>query len=123
MTGLRLKQKSKPEGRLQRQIVAGFRRRAQAPGLLFSVPNDLLRDRGQAAGLKALGLEPGAPDLVLVGPDGVAFIEVKTADGELSERQERARAAVDQCGQRYRVVRSLDAFERVAAEVGVSFDG
>lgn len=51
------------------------------------VPNEGKRSAREAARLIALGLQPGAHDLILFLPDGVFLIELKTIDGKVSQHQ------------------------------------
>ena len=73
------------EHRDQCQFVARFR--LQFPGLerlLFAVPNGGKRSKAEAARLKAEGVQPGIPDMMLAVPmRGVPglFIEMKRSDG------------------------------------------
>lgn len=76
-----------PERAIQRAIVDYIA--AVAPEILcFAIPNSSVRTAGGRAGNAVSGLTAGIPDLALVLPGGrVAFIEVKTADGQLSVAQ------------------------------------
>lgn len=56
--------------------------------LVATIPN--MRASGQA------GLTKGLPDLLVIGPNGAGFIELKTATGTPSKHQ---RAFVDICGE------------------------
>ena len=58
--------------------------------------------------LIAMGMRPGAADLVVLVPPGVVFLEVKAPDGEQSERQVRFKERVQAMGYRYEVVRSVE---------------
>jgi len=61
------------------------------------------------AALKADGLEPGFPDLLLIGPSGqIAFMEVKREGGELSEKQLEWEDALAKRGLSIAVVYSVD---------------
>lgn len=74
----------------------------------FAVPNGGNRDKITGAILKAEGVKAGAPDIVIVRNGGaVAFMEVKTSAGRLSNTQVEWR---DWCGTNsvpYAVVRSI----------------
>jgi hypothetical protein len=81
-----------------------------APGLVvFAVINDGLKPKRAAAKHHWMGLLPGIPDLVLVGPNGmVRFLEVKQPGGQLSEAQERVIGELEAGGATVAVVRSVD---------------
>ena len=66
------------EFELQIAIMGQFRWR-RAPGWKgFHTANGEKRDKRTGAKLKAMGVEPGIPDLVFIAPDGRAhFLEVK----------------------------------------------
>ncbi len=62
--------------------------------------------------------QPGFPDLVLVGPGGVEFWELKSAKGRLSHDQEHWRVALQQAGASWRLFRPADwdaIMERIVA--------
>lgn len=68
------------------------RRFCRADWLWWHTPNGEVRDPRTAAKLKAMGVRPGVPDLVLLGPDGrLHCIEIKTHDGRLSDEQSQFR--------------------------------
>jgi len=55
---------------------------------MFHVPNEGRRSLFERYKNKVVGVVPGAPDFVLVAPGGkVAFMEVKTQKGRLTENQ------------------------------------
>lgn len=58
----------------------------QLRGLLFSVPNGGTRNIREAMALKATGLTPGIPDLILLY-NGITGFEFKTSSGRLSPAQ------------------------------------
>lgn len=102
------------ESQIQRQIVSmlsGIARENRF--MFFSIPNENLaskQDRKSAAirmnKLKAMGLVPGAADLVIVHGGRVYFIEVKSATGKQSENQENFMLWAESCGSKYAIVRS-----------------
>lgn len=73
--------------------VAGFLRAHGRPEWRWThIPAGELRDARTAAKLKAMGLQPGWPDLLLLSPSGVAHcLEFKRKGGRLSEAQEAFR--------------------------------
>jgi hypothetical protein len=82
----------------------------------FHVPNENLGNKAWRARLKAYGLTPGVADLVLLFDEGVVvFVEIKTAEGELSKQQRNWRDMVEGLGFHYHVVRSTDALQKVVA--------
>ena len=70
---------------------------------------------------KAMGMQPGFPDLVVfpfshVGP---LFFEVKAPKGKVSEAQQIVMGRLDELGYRVAVVRSVDDVAARLAEWGV----
>ena len=80
------------------------------PGLslLFAIPNAAKRSIRLAAYMKAEGLSAGVPDLFLPVPSMGAhglFIELKTAKGKVTERQDEWLEALREQGYRAEVCR------------------
>jgi len=101
----------KPESVIQRAVI----KRLSALGYIAaSVPNgshlagDKMARVRQMASMKADGLMPGFPDLVVIGKGRVGFMEVKTDVGKLSPAQNMARKILEDKGQRWACVRSQD---------------
>jgi hypothetical protein len=87
--------------------------------LAVSVPNEAKRSVTTAAALKARGMRAGFPDLICMAHGRVAFLEVKTATGRLSEHQRLMHDLLRWHGMFVTVVRSQD--EAVAALRGAGF--
>lgn len=56
--------------------------------------------------------QPGYPDLTIVGPGGVLFVELKNATRQLEPEQEQWRDALQAAGQQWRLWRPVDFFSR-----------
>lgn len=110
------------ESSLQRAFVAWFR--AEYPEhalMLFAVPNGGGRSRVEASIMKAEGVTAGVADLILLearGGYGSLCIEWKTRskDSRQSANQKRWQTAAERAGNRYVVVRSLEAGMAVVKE-------
>jgi hypothetical protein len=110
MTGRR--RRGNPEAAIQRAIVAALRV-ALPPGAI--VHHSGHEHRGgdgraklaQAIGV-GMGVHPGFADLVVVAEGRVAFLEVKTATGRLSDDQKSFRDIIRAQTLPYAVVRSID---------------
>jgi hypothetical protein len=101
---------SREEAIIQGQIVKYLELRGIA---FFSVPNESAgAGRGAMIRMKqykAMGLRPGAPDLVVLYPPGtVTFVEVKTATGRQSQHQKNFQRLASEAGINYVVVRSVE---------------
>lgn len=80
-------------------------------GLLFSVPNGGTRNIREAMKLKATGLTPGIPDIVLaIGPVGFEF---KTDVGVLSPAQIRVHAQWKAANIPVHIIRSFDQWQEL----------
>lgn len=99
--------------------------RVVAPDVfVFHVPNGGLRSKSEAARLKWQGVVPGVPDLVLVLPDivkgaRVAFFEIKTDKGKLSDDQARVMHWLDDAGAPVWVIRSVEDARAALARLGI----
>ena len=112
----------RPETVIQRAI------RHYLAGLGYAsvhVPNgavlsgDAKRRAIQMNALKADGLYPGFPDLLVYGPDAlIGHIEVKTPTGAIAETQKRCRAWLEGLGHKYAVCRSVDDVSAALASWG-----
>lgn len=99
-----------PEARLQADIVQWL----QSEGYYFcSIPNEA---KGRSAvgqmQLIAMGLRPGASDMVVILPEGkVVWVEVKDEKGDQSPAQVKFEARVKELGHTYIVVRSIEELQ------------
>lgn len=75
---------------------------------VFSVPNGGNRDARTGKMLKDEGALAGVSDLIIVLPESVVFVEVKTDKGKQSESQRLFQDEVTKRGHQYVVWRSLD---------------
>ena len=110
------------ESALQKQCVAWFR--AQYPKhalMLFAVPNGGGRSRTEGAIMKGEGVTAGVSDLILLearGGWGALCIEMKTRskNSRQAASQKTWQAATEAAGNRYAVIRSLEAFQALVTE-------
>lgn len=110
------------ESALQRSCVSWFRMQypAHAP-LLFAVPNGGGRSRTEAAIMKGEGVTAGVADLILLearGRWGALCIEMKirSKNSRQAASQKAWQEATEAAGNRYAVIRSLDAFRALVTE-------
>jgi hypothetical protein len=73
------------------------------PGWIFThIPNGEKRDIVTAARLKRMGVQPGFPDLMFIGPPGrVCWLELKAKGGRLTEAQGAIASRLLGAGQGY----------------------
>lgn len=95
-------------------------------GLLFHVPNETARVGGESQGqhmkrimdLKAIGLTPGVPDLVLIWKGKVHGFELKDgAKGRVSDAQKKIAAKWLENGVEIHLVRDLEAFKKMLIKI------
>lgn len=77
---------------------------------IFSIPNES-KSKMETLNKMAIGMMPGASDLLIVRPDEVIFVEVKTEIGRQSDKQKEFQSVVESLGFRYILVRSLEDFK------------
>jgi hypothetical protein len=99
---------NKSESRIQQECVQWFRNKCIVEGLpylLLSIPNDNQKF------LKGTGLLKGASDLIMVVPNKVYWIEMKTPTGRQSPEQKNFELSVKNLGFDYLLFRSLEEFQ------------
>lgn len=75
----------------------------------FAVPNAARRNVIQARILKEEGMRAGSPDLVLMLPKRIVFVEVKNGKaGKQSESQKEFQRKAEELGFEYKIWRGLD---------------
>ena len=80
---------------------------------IFAVPNGGTRNLKEAMTLKATGTLSGVSDLIVLLPNKILFIEVKTDIGTQSKEQKNFQERVEKLGFEYHLVRSLEDFKCV----------
>lgn len=76
---------------------------------VIAIRNEGRRSAVEGALAKRMGLDPGAPDLEIIGPGGIVWrIELKTAAGKTSPEQDQWHAWLAANGCPHAVCRSLD---------------
>ena len=87
---------------------------ARMPGWMFThLPMGEKRDPATARRLKDMGVTPGWPDLLFIGPGTVLFMELKREgldpERELSDEQREMRRHIEDCGFTYLLPDGLQA--------------
>jgi len=105
----------KTESKIQQEIVQHYRNNFclnhhQPQHVIFSVPNES-KSKRETLQKKAIGMMSGVSDLIVIKPNQVVFVEVKTETGRQSESQKRFQSIVEALGYKYILVRSLDEFK------------
>lgn len=81
--------------------------------IIFSVPNGGTRNKVEAIKLKSTGMKAGVSDLIVILPNHVLFVEVKTETGRQSDKQIEFEKTITDLGYKYVLVRSLEEFKTV----------
>jgi hypothetical protein len=84
-----------------------------------SIPNGGKRNKATAGKLKAEGLQPGAPDLLILWRGRAIGLELKTGKGRLSPRQMAFSMRWTTAGGVYAVARSLEEVAALLDAAGV----
>jgi hypothetical protein len=74
----------------------------------IAIPNGGKRTVTAGRLLRAEGMAPGAPDLLLIGRGAMGFLEIKAPGGRLSEAQVEFHDMLRRRGQLVETVRSVD---------------
>lgn len=81
-------------------------------GCIFSVPNGGTRNIAEAQQLKASGLTPGIPDILIVWPELIGC-EFKTPTGIISPAQQKIHAIWRERGIRVEIVRTIEEWKKL----------
>lgn len=81
--------------------------------MIFAVPNGGTRNTMEAITLKATGLLAGVSDLIVVLPNKLLFIEIKTQTGIQSQVQKEFEERITKLGFEYYLIRSLEQFKNL----------
>ncbi len=113
------------ESALQAAICRYLDRALPSTSWYAAVPNGSVLAGGaeqrarQMARLKATGLKPGCPDLVLCWNGRFIGMEVKTDTGRLSDKQKDCSDAITLAGGLWTVVRSVEEVQSFLDMIGV----
>ena len=107
------------EDAIQAAIVQLLRLSADRRTIFLHIPNGMYASAKIGARFVKLGMLPGAPDLLVITPDGRShFMEVKTAGGYQREPQKAFQARCAVLHLNYAIVRSLRDAEEVLTAWG-----
>lgn len=96
------------EQALHRAVVQALQEHCYPYWAWFHVPNGAPTNAVTGARMKAMGLKPGIPDLVLVAPDNtVRFLELKREGGKLSTAQQEFQTFCIAHGHQHAVAEAL----------------
>ena len=102
---------SPTEDQIQK-AVAAWLRVIRPPWMWLHIPNGGARSERTGALMKALGVRPGAPDLMIdAGHCGTFYVELKTQQGRQQPTQKDFQREVEALGSQYAICRSLRAVQ------------
>ena len=84
--------------------------------VIFGVPNGGQRNAIVAAKLKAEGALSGVADLIILAPNKVLFIEMKTKKGKQQQSQIDFQANCERLGHQYFVCKCFEEFRSVVTK-------
>lgn len=76
--------------------------------MIFAIPNEATRNNSKF--IKS-GVLAGVSDLILVLPNKILFVEMKTSKGVQSKYQKVFQKNIEVLGFEYKIIRSLDEFK------------
>ena len=77
------------------------------------------RDPKTAGKLKRMGVRPGWPDFLILGPEGIIFIEMKADKGALSPAQKTFQERAKALGYPCYVARSVSRVQEILEQHGI----
>lgn len=93
----------KAEDTIQKEIVSWAKHL-----LIFAVPNEATRNNSKFI---KMGVLSGVSDLIVVLPNKILFVELKTRTGKQSPNQKTFEEKIEFLGFDYHIVRSLEEFK------------
>lgn len=110
---------NRPEQDIQRSCI-DFLRVCAPQGLMWTAINPVPAKSKAVAGIsKAMGLQPGVPDLLMVWKGRAIFVEFKAPGGSLSPAQRDCHAGLMLAGALVHTVSSLSEFLDFITTIGV----
>jgi hypothetical protein len=103
-----VKRRRRPEQQLHIQIANALPTVLKPEVLWLHIPNGGARTRIEGSILKAMGVRAGAADFLFVVAGRAVFIELKAADGRMTESQRDFAMAVTLAGGVYALAKSLE---------------
>lgn len=111
---------NRPEQAIQRSCVDFLRMCAPREGFHYNAINPVPAKSKAVAGIsKAMGLQPGTPDLLMVWKGRAIFVEFKAPGGRLSPAQRDCHAGLMLAGALVHTVTSLDDFIDFLSTIGI----
>jgi VRR-NUC domain len=100
--------RAQPEATFQRSLVDHLRWCARADVWWAHIPNGGARTAIEGAIFKSLGVQPGAPDLLIVRAGQALFIELKAPGRKLSPLQVECHEALRRAGAAVETADNID---------------
>jgi hypothetical protein len=97
-----------PEAQIQRAVIEHLRWRGVPNSFAFHPANGGWRTAVEGAILKAAGVVPGVPDVIIINNGRVFGLELKTVAGRLSDIQRQTMEAMRRAGAIVAVAHGLD---------------
>jgi VRR-NUC domain len=108
-----------PEAQLQRSLVEHLRWCAKGDVWFAHLANGGARTAVEGAILKSIGVQSGAPDLLIVRAGQALFLELKAPGRKLSPAQVECHEALRRAGAQIEVADNIDAALTFLGRLGV----
>jgi VRR-NUC domain len=103
-----MSRRAQPEAQLQRSLVEHLRWCARSDVWWAHIPNGGARTAIEGAIFKSLGVQPGAPDLLIVRAGQALFVELKAPSRKLSPLQVACHEALRRAGAAVETADNID---------------
>jgi VRR-NUC domain len=115
----RHRRRAHPEAQLQRSLIDNLRWCARSDVWWAHIPNGGGRTAIEGAIFKSLGVQPGAPDLLIVRAGQALFIELKAPGRKLSPAQIECHEALRRAGATVETADNIDQALAFLRRLGV----
>jgi hypothetical protein len=105
------------ENKIQNEIVLWWNENKPTQRKMLFAVNNNSHNAIKGAMMKSLGVVNGVSDLILVLPNKVLFIEIKTATGKQSPHQIEFQKQIESNGFEYHIIKSLIEFKTLITKL------
>jgi VRR-NUC domain len=114
-----VRRRAQPEAQIQRSLIEHLRWCGRADSWFCAIPNGGWRSPIEAAIFKSLGVQPGAPDLLIIRAGAPLFLELKAPGRKLSPVQIECHDALRRAGATVETADNIDTALTYLRRLGV----